>query len=226
MTRPLILLHGAIGSSQQLQPLIEKLRSENFNVHSFDFSGHGKEDFKQNFDIPQFASELMDYISLHKLKSPNIFGYSMGGYVALYAALRYPDSFGMITTLGTKFKWNQEIAEKEIKNLDPDIIEQKIPKFALRLKELHGEKWKELLRKTAHMMKGMGELNPLSEKDLNLIKNKVSIGLADQDKMVSVEETEYAASLIKNASRFTLLNASHPIETTDPITLSSFILKD
>ena len=43
----------------------------------------------------------------------DIFGYSMGGYVALHAARRHPERIGSIMTLGTKFAWDTPTAEKE-----------------------------------------------------------------------------------------------------------------
>lgn len=215
MKRQLILLHGALGASSQLNPLSERLITENCQVFTFNFSGHGKEGFREKFGIAQFSAELKEFILTNNLSSPDIFGYSMGGYVAIYTAAKNPGLIGRITTLGTKFKWDKETAAKEIKNLDPVLIEQKVPKFAIRLKEMHGENWVQLLNRTAEMMIRMGEKSPLLDKDLSSIQNKVSIGLADQDKMVSVEETDHVATLIKESSRFTLLNATHPIETAD-----------
>lgn len=226
MKKQLILLHGAIGSSAQLKPLAEKLRSDNYDIHTFDFSGHGGIKFKEQFGIEQFSTELMECIRTNDLHSPNIFGYSMGGYVALFSALRHPTEIGNITTLGTKFKWNKEVAEKEVKNLDPMVIEQKVPQFAHRLKELHGAQWTVLLGKTAEMMLRMGERNPLSEQDLRMVQNKVSVGLAETDKMVSLEETDHAANLIEHSCRFTLMNSAHPIETVDLDSLAEQILKN
>ncbi|MBK9228864.1 MAG: alpha/beta fold hydrolase [Ignavibacteria bacterium] len=50
----------------------------------------------------------------------NIFGYSMGGYAALYAAKKYPGVIGKIFTLGTKFEWNEESSASEVKLLSPN----------------------------------------------------------------------------------------------------------
>ena len=42
----LILLHGALGSKEQLQPLATTLQNT-FHVHSFNFSGHGGRPFAE-----------------------------------------------------------------------------------------------------------------------------------------------------------------------------------
>lgn len=78
----IILLHGAIGCSEQLMPLSKSLTDTGFETFTFNFSGHGKSNFKSNFSIEQFSDELHNFITENNLIKPNIFGYSMGGYVA------------------------------------------------------------------------------------------------------------------------------------------------
>jgi esterase/lipase len=149
----------------------------------------------------------------------------MGGYVALYLASEEPELLGYIVTLGSKFSWNTEIAEKEIKNLNPEIIKSKVPKFAESLQARHGEKWELLLTKTADMMLVMGKHNPLSAERIERITNRVLIGLADKDAMVSLDETRAVYSRLQNASMYMLPQTKHPIETADIELLSSIIIK-
>ena len=108
-----ILLHGALGAQDQLEPLKETLSKLNYQTFSFSFSGHGTIPFQNEFGIKQFAKELRKFISDHKLKQPHVFAYSMGGYVALYLASQQNNLFGNIITLGTKFNWTKEIAQRE-----------------------------------------------------------------------------------------------------------------
>ena len=54
----------------------------------------------------------------------------MGGYVALQLANKHPKYVQKIITLGTKFAWDKETAAKEVKMLNPEKIEEKIPAFA------------------------------------------------------------------------------------------------
>lgn len=218
----IILLHGAIGSSAQLIPLENNLK-DNFNVYRFSFSGHGTMPFESEFGIKQFAAELEKFILDNKLQQTSIFGYSMGGYVALYLASQRPSIIGNIITLGTKFSWSKEIAAKEILQLNPKTISEKVPKFAEALKQMHGQCWVDLLERTAEMMIELGENNILSEELLGKIENKVLLGLADGDKMVSVEETLHVFNQLRNADKFTLSNAKHPIEMVDTLQLAQII---
>ncbi len=90
-SRPhLLLLHGAIGASHQLGPLAEALQ-ENYTVHTLNFSRLGGEAFAPGaFSIPRFAEEVMHFLHHQSIDIINIFGYSMGGYVALYLAKHHP----------------------------------------------------------------------------------------------------------------------------------------
>jgi esterase/lipase len=219
----IILLHGAIGAKDQLEPLAKELSVNGYQTYSLNFSGHGRTPFQNQFGIGQFADELLEFVVKTHLIRPAVFGYSMGGYVALYLASQKPGMLGDIITLGTKFEWSAEIAAKEIKMLDAKTISEKVPKFAAALQARHGNYWELLLQNTAEMMKDLGNNNLLNPTTFSQIKNKVLIGLADGDNMVSIEETDNAASKIVGAARYTLQNTKHPIETIDANVLSGII---
>lgn len=219
--RDIILLHGAIGAKDQLNLLADLLKQYGYTVHCLNFSGHGKTPFNDQFGIDQFASELEAYINSNDLKHPHVFGYSMGGYVALYLAKLNTTCLGNIITLGTKFSWSPEIAAKEVKMLDPKVIAEKVPKFADTLKMRHGSDWETLMLATAKMMYDLGEDNILNE--LSTIENKVMIGLADKDNMVSLDETLTIYHQLKNASMYMLPGTKHPIETVNVGLLAKLI---
>jgi esterase/lipase len=223
--KSIILLHGAIGAEDQLQPLAKALTKLNYQVFSFSFSGHGQTPFEANYSIQQFAGELEKFILRNQLTKPHVFGYSMGGYVALYLAYNKPQTLGRIITLGTKFKWTKEIAQNEIKQLDPKLISEKVPKFAESLSKRHGADWELVLKRTAEMMVQMGESNPLKLDMISNIETEVLIGIADKDAMVTLEETTQVYQQLKKAHMFMLPNTKHPIETVDVEALSHVVNK-
>ena len=208
----LILLHGALGDSRTLDPLGESLRG-NFNIHLLNFSGHGQTAFEGAFTIDRFADKLEHYIKVNGLQRPGVFGYSMGGYVALALAARQPGIVGAIFTLATKFNWTPESAQRETKYLDPTVIVQKVPAFAQQLRERHGEQWERVCRETAGMMTKLG-FDP--EPDFTKIDCPVTIGIGSADKMVSVEESSRVAEGIPNARLHVFQNMEHPLEKSDP----------
>lgn len=210
--KDIILLHGAIGAEDQLLTLAEHLTQKKFKVHHFSFSGHGGQAFAPHFGIEQFAAELYQYILERNLLQVNIFGYSMGGYVALYLESQKPNLIGKMATLATKFDWTPEGAVKEAAMLNPEMIQQKVPNFAQALQQRHGEQWVELLNKTAAMMQELGKEPLLTDELLKTIESPVLLGLGDKDSMVSLEETRKVYAALPKANMYMLPNTKHPIE--------------
>jgi pimeloyl-ACP methyl ester carboxylesterase len=211
----LLLLHGAIGAKDQLQPLAEQLK-DNFIVHTLNFSGHGGTAIPEKFSIETFAGDVLNYLEANHIQQANIFGYSMGGYVALYLATHHPEKTGKVFTLGTKFLWSPEIAAKELKMLDAAKIAEKIPAFAKALEKRHAPgDWKTVLKKTAEMMQDLGNNNTLQASDYDSIDKKVLIGIGDKDTMVTIEETIDVFRKLKNANLLVLPDTQHPLEKVD-----------
>lgn len=220
----IVLLHGAIGAKDQLLPLAEKLKGK-YNVHSIDFSGHGEKDFPENdYSIPMFAEEVLQYLNEHLLEKVSIFGYSMGGYVALYLAKQHPERVDKIVTLATKFHWDPAVAQKEMQMLDADKIEAKIPAFAAALEKRHAPKpWKEVLSRTKTMLQQLGEKNVFQPEDYASIHTPALVMLGDKDKMVSLEETIAVYKQLPNAQMAMLPATQHPIEQANLPALAYFI---
>lgn len=222
--KKLLLLHGAIGAKDQLQPLADSLKGS-YDVHALNFSGHGGVAFPLlSFGISSFAEDVLKWIEEQEEEQVDIFGYSMGGYVALYLAKYHPGRIGKVFTLATKFHWDEATAQKEIKMLDPAKIEEKIPAFANALKQRHHPNdWKQVLSSTADMMLAMGKENPLKTTDYNSIGQPVMISIGDRDKMVSLEETAAVYRQLKNGQLLVLPNTPHPLEQVSVERLSSEI---
>lgn len=221
----LLLLHGALGSSEQLEPLAEALKNS-FNVYLLNFSGHGgKEITDSSFSIGMFAEDVKYFIEKNKLDGINVYGYSMGGYVALYIARHFPGKINKIFTTASKFDWTEETSLRESKLLDAQKISEKIPEFAEELSKRHSpEDWKKVLSKTAGMMISLGKNKVLNDEELALIENEVMLSVGDRDNMVSIEETVNAYRKLKNGRLMVIPDTRHPIEKISVDRLSGEII--
>ena len=223
MKNNLLLLHGALGSEVQLKPL-QELLSTDFNVHTLNFEGHGGRTSDDAFDMGRFAENVVEKLQTVGISNTHIFGYSMGGYVALTLAKKHPEMVESIVTLGTKFNWNLESAQQEVKMLNPEKIEEKVPAFAKRLHELHQPNdWKMVMQKTAEMMLALANGKRLTDSDLNQIQHKILIGIGSLDNMVTIEESENAATQLPNGTLQIIENVKHPIEKVDMTILATVI---
>ena len=223
MKTPLLLLHGALGAATQFKPLKELL-SARFEIHAPDFSGHGEAGGEHPFSIALFAADVLRYLDERKIAKIAVFGYSMGGYVALYLARHYPERISRIITLATKLHWDEPTAAKETGMLDTARIEAKVPQLASSLQERHiGKDWKMVVNKTAAMLTEMGADSPLKTPDFAAIQTPVILLLGDRDKMVSLEETVATYKLLPNGKMGILPGTPHPFEQADLHLLSIFI---
>lgn len=210
----LLLLHGALGARSDF----DHFQKHDFGtsiLHTLDFHGHGEEDGmdQDGFRIEAMAEQLIDFLYAYPQQKFHLFGYSMGGYVALYAASLIPDLCLSITTLGTKYDWNPETAVKEAAMLKSDEIKQNFPEWAQRLKRKHGaSRWERVVHHTANMMLDLGSNPRLGPEQLLKVKVPCIIGRGSKDKMVGEEESKAMASLIPNARYVELEGMPHALE--------------
>ncbi|OWY25147.1 alpha/beta hydrolase [Sphingobacteriales bacterium UPWRP_1] len=212
MNNAVILLHGALGNAQQMQPIADLLKSQ-YQVFTLNFAGHGGTPFAgEQFTITGFAEEVLAYMEANSLEKAHIFGYSMGGYVGLYLARQFPDKVTKVATFATKFLWNTNSAAKEAGRLNPDKILEKVPEFARKLQEQHGEQWKQVLERTAAMMLNLGVQPDLPLEETVHITIPVLLGLGDRDTMVSLEETGIVYRMLPEGQLLVMPNTPHPFE--------------
>lgn len=213
MKKKLLLLHGALGSAQQFDTLIALLE-HTYDVFSFDFEGHGNGEITDHdFRIEYFSENVINFLKNNSIQSCHIIGYSMGGYVGLYCARHYSPFVESVITLGTKFFWNDDYAHNEVKKLQPEIIQVKVPLFAEILHKRHEKHdWKNLVTKTAEMMVHLGNNMPLTSEDIQIISARLSIGVAEKDTTVSVDETERLARSNQKSELYVLPGSYHPLE--------------
>jgi pimeloyl-ACP methyl ester carboxylesterase len=225
----LILLHGAIGAQQQLDQLAALL-TPHFVLHRPNFSGHGGMPYADDFSMEQFSKELLLYVQslppAEILTGVCVFGYSMGGYVALLAAQQQPALFSTVVTLGTKWKWDEGIAENETALLNPGRIEAKLPAFAAQLENRHAPNdWKELLHKTADMLLGLGRNNPVESIDLSVLQIPLLLLVGDRDTSVSLAETKDMMARLPKGAMGVLPHSHHPVEKVNLRLLYQMILQ-
>ena len=96
--RPMILLHGGLGSSEMFGPTLPAL-AEHHQVIAVDLQGHGRTaDIDRPIDIKIMADDIAALIDHLGLEKPDIVGYSLGGGVALFTAVKYPEKVGKLVS--------------------------------------------------------------------------------------------------------------------------------
>ena len=87
--KPLLILHGLFGSSDNWGTLGKKF-AENNLVYLIDLRNHGRSPHSKEMSYDLMADDLLELIQSQKINSPIILGHSMGGKAALFFAEKYP----------------------------------------------------------------------------------------------------------------------------------------
>ncbi len=88
--RPLVLLHGGLGSGEMFGPILPILAAAH-QVILPDLQGHGRTaDIDRPIEAALMADDIAELIDQLGLDRPDVAGYSLGGGVAMHLAFKYP----------------------------------------------------------------------------------------------------------------------------------------
>ena len=89
--RPLILLHGGLGSGEMFGPILPALAADH-QVIAEDLQGHGRTaDTDRPIDVRLMADDIATLIAHLGFDQADVMGYSLGGGVAMMTAIRHPE---------------------------------------------------------------------------------------------------------------------------------------
>ncbi|HVP21118.1 MAG TPA: alpha/beta hydrolase [Anaerolineaceae bacterium] len=100
--RPVILLHGWLGSWGLWQDTMTFLGSNNYRTYALDFWGFGESGRKLNtykvFDFISMVDQFMEKLGIERAP---LVGHSMGGTVSLSVAIRFPERVEKVVIIGS-----------------------------------------------------------------------------------------------------------------------------
>ncbi len=110
---PLLLLHGGLMTSGLNWGAFLPVLSERYQVILVDLEGHGHTPLiDRPLRYEQMADDVSTLLSELGVEQANVWGYSLGGGVALQFAIRHPDQVRKLVLASTPFKtegWAPEI---------------------------------------------------------------------------------------------------------------------
>jgi 2-succinyl-6-hydroxy-2,4-cyclohexadiene-1-carboxylate synthase len=92
---PILFLHGFMGDRQEFSSITTALTSQ-FRCLSLDLPGHGKTIVAGNetgYRMPQTAQAIISLLDQLNIPQCFLVGYSMGGRLALYLMIHFPERF-------------------------------------------------------------------------------------------------------------------------------------
>ncbi len=88
--KPLFILHGLFGSSDNWQTLGKKF-AENFEVFLIDLRNHGQSFHSNEWNYGVMSEDILNLMDVEGLAKINIIGHSMGGKVAMHFAMHHSE---------------------------------------------------------------------------------------------------------------------------------------
>jgi pimeloyl-ACP methyl ester carboxylesterase len=102
--RPLVLLHGGLGSGEMFGPVLSAL-AEHHQVIAPDLQGHGRTaDIDRPIDIRLMAGDIAALIDHLHLDKPDVVGYSLGGGVAMQLAFQHPEKIRKLVAVSANIR--------------------------------------------------------------------------------------------------------------------------
>jgi pimeloyl-ACP methyl ester carboxylesterase len=103
---PIVLLHGGLGALEMWGDYLPAL-AKGHQVIAVDLQGHGRTaDIERPLSVFHMADDVAALIEHLGLEKPDLFGYSLGGKVALQIAIRHPDLVGRMVVVSTAIRRN------------------------------------------------------------------------------------------------------------------------
>ena len=103
--KPLILLHGWLGSWRLWQPTMEALALDGYRCYALDFWGFGESGKKRaSYSVDDFSSLVGQFMANMGIAKAPLIGHSMGGTVSLATALRYPQTVSKVVVIGSPIR--------------------------------------------------------------------------------------------------------------------------
>ena len=89
--KPLIIIHGFLGMSDNWKSFGSLYAAEGFQVHMIDLRNHGKSFHSNEFNYNVMSNDILEYCQHHNLSKVTIIGHSMGGKVAMLFSQQYQE---------------------------------------------------------------------------------------------------------------------------------------
>jgi|SRR5687768_9915818 len=205
----LVLLHGANGGSVEIEPLRAAL-SDYFEVSAPDWLGHGGRPVPKDIDVPALAADFIDGMNRRGIERAWIAGYSVGGYIALYMARRFPERVQGVMALATKAILDAPTIRHWTYLAGVGRLEAS--ERARQLERTHAPNdWRDVARLNQRFFEALGKDPPLDARALGGIACPVMLVNGDRDQLVPWRETVSLGKLIARSKLVKFYGLAHPL---------------
>jgi pimeloyl-ACP methyl ester carboxylesterase len=218
---PVVLLHGAGGNHLYWPPQVRRLHEQ--RMFAVDLSGHGKSGGIGHHAIDAYAADVIEFIKAIGLNAVVLVGHSMGGAIALHAAIRFPRQVLALGVVGSGARLRVTPAllrSTADAGTFPAAVKQITdlsfaPQTSARLKELAAQRMAEVRPSVLH-----GDLLACDAFDvtdqLSTVPAPTLILCGAEDRMTPPKYSEFLQTHIAGSRLEIMPNAGHMLMLEQP----------
>ena len=168
--KPLIILHGLFGMSDNWMTLAKQFAGNGFSCYAVDQRNHGRSPHSDEFNYEVMAEDLFELMVDEQLASASFIGHSLGGKAAMFFSSLHPDKTEklVVSDIAPKFyppHHHREMAA--LQSLDLESIHSRKEAEELLLLSLPDEATVQFLLKNLYWMEANeGEVKNEPDKKL------------------------------------------------------------
>lgn len=216
---PLVLLHAALGSTEMETARLLPHFERRFRTVAVDFAAHGRsDDFAEEelLTMEFFADGVMAALDHAGLSRAHLFGFSMGGSVALHLALAHPERFERMAVHAMNVQWDAAEVAVMTGGMDPETMAGLAPRWAERLAETHGpDRWQPLARRMIAFTEALPGRR-LEDERLAQITTPTLVSAGDADRYFRIEHALNLWRALPDARLAVHPGLDHPIQHVHP----------
>ena len=221
---PLVVLHGAAGATMlETEPLTRHLEPH-FRVLALDFAGHGASGSYDDvvLSVDFLADNIRGVLDFYGLEQVHVFGFSIGGFVALRFALMHPKRVGKLAVHGANVDWNDELATTMNARLNATLLASRYPAIAQRLDEFHTD-WQRLFARVNRMITGL-PIHKQTQHALHRIDHPTLVSAVDEDDLLPLGVPFSLHRALPHSTLAILPGTHHAFRALDPVLYTRLLL--
>ncbi len=220
-----VVLHGAAGcTALETEPLVRRL-APHVRVLALDFSGHGASgDVEGPFSADLFVDNVRAVLDHFEIGRAHLFGFSMGGYVALEFARCHPERIGRLAVHGTCIDWSEAQVAATTAPLAPAGVP---PHVAQSLETAHVN-WTRLFERTAAFVHTLPAQTDAMRERMEALSAPVLVSAVDRDDVFPLDAALDLHRRLPDARLALLPGTRHALPALDldayvPLLLNHFL---
>ncbi len=211
----LFLLHSGGMAGVEWDPQIKYLQ-KNFCLYIPDLPGHGRTVLEGELTVSKMANAILEIMQKENLKKAHFVGSSMGGAVALYLAINYPEIIDRLVIYRIGYKKNIQTHEQTQSMANPEYWK----KFGMHrwLSKLHtpqGDEnsWQTVIKNVSKTLDPRTSEHNHSLLDISKISAKTLLIAGDRDPVIPLEVVLEMHKTIANSGLWIMPYTTHITNT-------------